>query len=195
MIGKIKGVLTEIEGNVGLIDTSSGLSYYIYLTPGVLNKYKEGDNIEIYTHLQVKEDDWLLFGFLTKQEHKLFKLLISISGVGPKTAFSIISFSNPIELVQSIKDNNVGYLTRIPHLGKKTAMKIALELSHKFETEFKMEKMYLSEEDKTVVEALVSLGFKTQDAKNILSQIPNDLSLEEKIKQALKLTTSGKKRV
>lgn len=193
MIGKLKGILNELEGNIGLIETTSGVFYQVYLTPLILGKYKLDDKIEIYTHLQVKEDGWILFGFQEKKEYELFRLLISISGVGPKTAFSIISFSDPQELIQSVKDNNIDYLTHIPHLGRKTAMKIALELSHKLNAGFKLEKTYYTEEDKTVVDALVTLGFRTQEAKDILAKLPKDLSVEEKIKEALKLTTLNKK--
>lgn len=193
MIGKIQGKLVEIEGNIGLIKTESGLSYQVFLTSSLVSKYKLEDELDIYTHLQVKEDDLVLFGFETKEEYQLFKMLLSVSGVGPKTAFSVVSFSKAQELLQAIKDNNLEYFTRIPGLGKKTAMKIILELSHKLDTEFKMQSMYLSSEDKTVVDALVTLGYKTQEAKNILSKIPKDLSIEEKIKEALKQSSSTKK--
>lgn len=195
MIGKIKGTLSEVEGNIGLIETPSGLFYKVYLTPLLIKKYQLNDKVEFYTHLQVKDDDLVLFGFSEKKEHALFKMLIGISGVGPKTAFSIISFTRPDELLNAVRENNINYLTRIPHLGKKTAMKIALELSQKLETEFEMKQYYLSENDKTVVDALITLGYKSQDAKNILSKIPKDLSIEEKIKEALKLTNSSKKGV
>ena len=195
MIGKIQGKLIEIDGNLGLINTSSGLSYYVFLTPPLLIKYKLNDEVDIYTYLQVKEDGWVLYGFEKKQEYLLFRMLLAVSGVGPKTAFSVVSFSEPQDLIDAIKNNNLEYFTRIPGLGKKTAMKIALELSQKLETEFKMENLYLSSEDKTVVEALVTLGYKTQDAKNILAKIPKDLTIEEKIKEALRLTTGGKKGV
>lgn len=193
MIGKLKGTLIELEGNLGLIETTIGLSYYVFLTPPLINKYKLQEKIEIYTYLQVKEDGWVLFGFDEKQEYKLFKTLLSVSGVGPKTAFSVISFSRPQELIDAVRNNEVEYLTRIPHLGKKTAMKIILELSSKLETEFKFVNLYLTDEDQTVVEALVSLGYKTQEAKDVLSKLPKDLSVEEKIKEALKLTASAKK--
>ena len=91
------------------------------------------------------------------------------------------------ELIKAVKENESGYFTRVPGLGKKTAMKIILELSQRLQSEFKLEKMYLSDDDKTVVDALVSLGFKSNEARNILSKLPKNLSLEEKIKAGLKL--------
>ncbi len=99
---------------------------------------------------------------------------------------------NTDELVNAVRENNMAYFAKIPGLGKKTAMKIILDLSHKLSSEFQLEKMYLSEDDKTVVDALVSLGFKANEAKKILTKIPKNLNLEEKIKEGLKIGTNKK---
>lgn len=186
MIGKIKGKLVEISGNLALIETSSGLSFEVFLTSKIIAKTKIDSFIDIYTYLQVREDAFVLYGFKEKKEYEIFKMLLGVSGVGPKTAFNIVSFVNYDEFILSIKTNNIDYLTRIPGLGKKTAMKIALELSAKLKSEFELKNLVLSEEDKIVVDALVSLGFKSQEAKKIISHLPKNLSLEEKIKEALK---------
>ena len=192
MIGKIKGKLAEIEGNLGLIETSGGVFYQVYLTPSVITLQKDKSEIDVYTYLQVREDALVLFGFRSKQEYDFFKLLLAVPGVGPKTAFSVVSFSKIDEMTAAIKENNSDYFTKIPGLGRKTALKIILELSQKLESEFKLEKMYLSEDDKTVIDALVSLGFKSNEAKKILSNLPKDLSLEEKIKAGLRQTSNPK---
>ena len=203
MIGKIKGTLVELDGNSGLIETTGGVFYQVYLTPSILethtfrvsrnDQHPEGGNtIEVYTYLQVREDALILFGFQSKQEYDFFKLLLAVPGVGPKTAFSVISFSKIDELTKAVKENNSDYFTKIPGLGRKTTMKIILELSQKLEAEFQLEKLFLSEEDKTVIDALVSLGFKSGDAKKILSKIDKKLSLEEKIKEGLKISTNSK---
>ncbi len=193
MIAKVKGVLSEVEGNVGLIETSNGITYEILLTPVTLGKNQTEKSIEIYTYLQIRDDAHILFGFETKKEKELFKSLISISGVGPKTAFSIISFSNEKELVEAVTENNVDYFSKVPGLGRKTAMKIILELSQKLKQDFQLEKMYLSDKDKVVIDALVSLGFKSRDARQLLSKMPKDLSVEEKIKEGLKQGASASK--
>jgi holliday junction DNA helicase RuvA len=193
MIGKIKGTLTELEGNMGLIETTCGISYQVYLTTEVLASCLYPCPIEVYTYFQVREDAHVLFGFKSKNEYNLFSELLSVSGVGPKTAFGIVSFSKSDELINAIKTNDVNYLTRTPGLGKKTAMKIILELSQKLKSEFKMDEMYMSEDDKVVIDALVSLGFKTAEAKQIFTKLPKELSIEEKIKAGLKLGTKGKK--
>jgi len=193
MIGKIKGKLVEVNGNIGLIETSSGVFYQLFLTPSVLDSQSSDKLVEVYTYLQVREDALILFGFKTKYEFIFFKLLLNVDGVGPKTAFLVVSFSKIEDLKKAIKEHNVEYLTRIPGLGKKTSLKIMLELSTKLEEEFSIEKIYLSQEDKTVIDALISLGFKSNEAKSIFSRIPKNLSLEEKIKQGLRLASSPKK--
>lgn len=189
MIGKIKGILAEIDQNVGLIETPSGLSYRVFLTPGVTKSVTIGQNIELVTYLQVRDDALILFGFETKKEHDFFKLLLTVSGVGPKTAFLVISITQLEELIQAIKENDLNYFSKISGLGKKTAMKIILELSQKLKEDFKMEKMYMSDDDKTVIDALVALGFKTQEAKKIFQQIPKDLSVEQKISEGIRVAT------
>lgn len=191
MIGKIKGTLSEIEGNLGLIETTGGVFYQVFLTSNLLAAVIPSP-IEIYTYLQVREDALVLFGFKTKDEYKLFQLLLSVSGVGPKTAYGIVSALKVEDLLTSIKSNDVDALTKVPGLGRKTAMKIILELSQKLKQDFNMEKMFISEDDKTVVEALVALGYKSQDAKLILKKIAPDLSVEDKIKEGLRIRTSKK---
>lgn len=191
MIGKIKGVLSSVEGNVGLIETQSGVSYEIFLTPNLLSN-KIGQEIEVRTYLQVRDDAFVLFGFESVDQHHFFKLLLSVSGVGPKTAFNVVSHTRVDELLQAVKENDVDYFTQVPGLGKKTSMKIILELSQKVKSEFSFNQMHLSDDDKTVIEALIALGYRAQEAKNLFSKIPKDLSIEEKIKYALKLTVQKK---
>ncbi len=186
MIGKLKGTLSELDGNIGLIETVSGVSYYSYLTPSLISQIPLKSPIEVYTYLQVREDAQTLFAFGTKDEYSLFQLLLSVSSVGPKTAYLVISYAKVNELIQAVKENNIDFFQEIRGLGKKTAMKIILELSQKLKQEFELRKMYLSEEDKTVVDALVVLGFRSHDASTVVSKLPKKLAIEEKIKEALK---------
>lgn len=186
MIGKLKGKLIELTGNVGLIETENGVSYEVYLTPQLLRSQHKLDTIEVYTYLQVKDDALVLFGFQTKKEHEFFKLLLTVSGVGPKTAFSVISFVSLDSLISCIKNNDVDLLTHVPNLGKKTAMKIILELSTKLKNEFEIKNIILNEEDKTVIEALKTLGYSSLETKKIVLKLPKGLTIEEKIKESLK---------
>jgi len=187
MIGKLKGKLVEVEGNVGLIETSGGVFYQVFLPTSFIRRSlgEGGSPIELYTYLQVRDDALVLFGFETKKHHDFFKLLLSVSGVGPKTAFSVISNIPLVILVSSVTSNDVDAFTKVPGLGRKTAMKIILELSSKLKSDFDMSKMVLSDDDQTAVSALVSLGYKLFDAKKIISKLPKHLSVEKKIKEAL----------
>lgn len=187
MIGKIKGIISEIDGNIALVETAGGVFYQTYVTPGILSQFKVDDKIELYTYLQVREDAMILFSFQTKNEWQLFNLLLSVDGVGPKTAYLVISYTNPEDLIKAVKENNVDFFSKIKGLGKKTAMKIILELSQKLNQEFELKKMYFSEDDRIVIDALVALGFKFHDASKAVAKIPKSLSVEEKIKEALKI--------
>jgi len=195
MIGKIKGKLIDIEGNKGLIETASGLSYEVSLVPSIIKNNILGKSIEIFTQFIVREDSQTLYGFVDKSEINIFKMLLSISGIGPKVAFGVISFSNPDDLIAAVKNNDIDFFTRVPGLGRKTALKIVLELSSKLESGFSLSKVYFSEEDKLVLDAMVSLGFKTEEARKIMSNIPKNLTVEEKIKKGLQLGTTKKKKV
>lgn len=193
MIGKIKGILTDIEMNEGLIETSSGLSYRVFLTNSLLTTHTPPTEIEVITYLQVREDALTLFGFKTKQEYKLFNLLLDVPGVGPKSAFTIVSYSKVEELIAAVKQQDLKYFTRIPGLGKKTAMKIMLELSTKFEAEFKFDQSTETEEDKMVIDALSSLGFKVSDARKALEEIPQNMEVEKRVQKAIQILSGGNK--
>lgn len=186
MIGKIKGILLEVEGNIGLIETPSGLSYEVYLTTPCVGRAILDNPISLYTHFHVREDLQVLFGFESKNEMNLFKLLLSVSGVGPKTAFSVISFAPIDEFIRAVRENDADFFAKVPGLGRKTALKIILELSQKLHAEFKLKETYLSDDDKTVIDALVSLGFRAADARKILDKIDKSLPLQEKIRLALR---------
>jgi len=185
MIGKLKGILSEVNKNIGLIETSGGVFYQVYLTPFLISHTSTSSPITLYTYLQVRDDALVLFGFQTKQEHDFFQMLLTVPSVGPKTAFNIISLSNIDDIIEATKKNDLDYFTKIPGLGKKTGLKIILELSQKLKTEFKFQDTELSEDDKTVVDALVSLGYKATEAKQKLTKIDRTLSIEEKVKQVL----------
>lgn len=185
MIGKLKGVLSEVNKNIGLVETSGGVFYQVYLTPFLISHTPLTSPITLYTYLQVRDDALVLFGFQTREEHDFFQLLLTVPGVGPKTAFNIISLSNTDDIIEATKKNDLDYFTKIPGLGKKTGLKIILELSQKLKTEFKFQDTELSEDDKTVVDALISLGYKTSEAKESLSKIDKNLSIEDRLKKIL----------
>lgn len=195
MIAKIKGKLSEFDGSKALIETNSGLFYEVFVTPKWMSQNMPGADVELYTYLQVRDDALVLFGFSSQDENKMFRLLLTVSGVGPKTAFSVVAHTINNELIRAIKANDTAFFTKVPGLGKKTSMKIILELSQKLDSEFRMDKMYLSDDDKTVIDALIALGYTRQDAQDVLSKLPTEIGVEEKIREALKLNSVLKKRV
>lgn len=185
MIGKIKGTLTEILGNDGLVDTVSGLSYWVVL-PKTLGVLKLPQEVSFYTYLQVREDAHILYGFQNLSQFKMFQLLLTVDGVGPKTAHTVISFKTQEEIVTAVRMQDVSAFTSISGLGKKTAQKIILELSSKMKTEFDLAQAIDKPVDSEALDALVALGYKKQDAHKMLEKIDPALSLQEKIKIALK---------
>lgn len=187
MIAKLTGTLSEFDEKTAVIDTPSGVSYELFITPTALSHKQLGDTLTVYTHLQVRDDAHVLFGFLNNEEKNFFHLLLSVSGVGPKTAFGIVSHVSLEQAVEAVRKNSVKLFSEIPGIGKKTAMKIVLELSQKFKTEFKFEQ-HLSQDDKTVIDALIELGYKKSDAQQLFEKLPKELSIEKKIQEALRMS-------
>lgn len=185
MIGKIKGFLVEIDQNIGYIETSGGITYKTYLTKNFILTHNKDKEITIYTYLQVKDDGLVLFGFETKKEEKFFSLLLTVPGVGPKTAFNILTNTSIENVIHAVKTNSVSFFSTIPGLGKKTAMKIILELSSKLKSDFQLERIIVSDDDRVVIDALLSLGFDKQEVHKFLSKIPSELPVEDKIKKLL----------
>ncbi len=187
MIAKLTGTLSDFNEKTAVIDTASGVSYELFITPSALNHKQTGDLITVHTHLQVRDDAHVLFGFANGEEKSFFHLLLSVPGVGPKTAFTVASRVSFEQAVEAVRSNSVKLFSEIPGIGKKTAMKIVLELSVKFKTEFKFEQ-HLSVDDKTVIDALVELGYRKNEAQNLFEKIPKELSIEKKIQHALRMS-------
>jgi len=185
MVGKIKGILAEIEANEALIETSGGVYYKVYLLPSIVSSSIVGESIELYTYLNVKEDALTLFGFDSKEKYRVFSMLLGVDGVGPKLAYTIISKASISELIAAITTSDYHFLSSIPGIGKKTAQKILVELAGKFNSEFTFENTITSQDDITVVEALVSLGFEKAKSQKIISKLDEQMSIEEKIKSAI----------
>lgn len=191
MIGMITGTLIEVQASTGIIETNAGIAYEVLLTPRLLAT-PIGASMRIYTHLQVKEDAHTLFGFDDHAQKVLFRMLIGVSGVGPKSAFGIVSFSPSSAIVEAIRTNDTAFFSRIPGLGKKTAMKIIVELSSKLEGALDETKLFVTDESKMAIDALVALGYPAAEARTIVNGLPAELSVEQMITQALQL--SGEKK-
>jgi Holliday junction DNA helicase RuvA len=134
LIGRLTGNLVLIEGNQLLLDVS-GVGYEVEVSAGVLAISPQPDSaLTLFTHLVVREDAQLLFGFADQQERDLFRTYIRINGVGPKMALALISSISPASLVSAVQANEIGVLTQVPGVGKRTAERLMVELKSRVET-------------------------------------------------------------
>lgn len=169
-----------------------GVGYEVFLPASELERQKVGKEVELYTYTHVREDILALYGFATKEEMNFLKLLLSVSGIGPKVALSIIS-SAPIEKIQSsISRGDPALLAAVSGVGKKTAEKAVVELKGKLGVTGGTG-VFSGTENDEVYDALLSLGFQKQEISEALSGLPEETQgSEAKIKAVLK--TIGKKR-
>ncbi len=195
MIGYIQGKLIYADPAIAVVDVQ-GIGYEIKIPLTTFSKIKELQQVKLFTHLYVREDAQLLYGFSTPDEKQLFLQLISVSGVGPNTAIMILSSLSAEELEDAILKGNVGQIQSVKGIGGKTAQRLILELRDKIAKSSdakKLEEFSLTTNNtqrEEALSALVTLGFnKNQAEKNINLVIKKhgpDLSLEELVKLALK---------
>lgn len=192
MIGELRGIVTETGLN-HLILNVGGIGFRIAATPETLTKLREAGEIPVrlLTHLAVKEDALDLYGFLDPQERELFLLLISVSGIGPKSALAILSLAPAPLLIRAIAQGETDYLTRVSGIGKKNAGKIILELKDKMSEMGSTDESLSGESD--ILEALKSLGYSLRDAREALQQVPSDITdTSARIKAALKILSQSR---
>lgn len=187
MIALLKGIL-ELRNDPTLIIDVNGVGYKVLASRSVLSHAKLGEHIKVFTYTHVREDILELFGFSTIQDLKLFELLISVSGVGPKTAIGIFSFGSSHEIITAITSGNVQFFTSVPRLGKKNAQKIIIELKSKIGSTHDLDLETIEggkEED--VLTALRTFGFSTKEALDAVKAVNGEAKTpEEKIRLALK---------
>ncbi|OGI64168.1 Holliday junction DNA helicase RuvA [Candidatus Nomurabacteria bacterium RIFCSPLOWO2_01_FULL_41_21] len=193
MIGSIKGkVIKKTEKFVivetGLPAQAGGVGYKISVPPDSLSKIKEGGETMLFIHTHVREDILDLYGFLDYEELEFFELLIGVSGIGPKGALVILSVATIETLKKAISSGDLAYLTKISGIGRKTAEKILLELRDKVgeETQGSLQ----GELD--ALEALKSLGYSQNEARDALKKIPADTDTNTKVREALKILGKSK---
>lgn len=187
MIGYLEGEVKKIGFNFIILNVG-GVGYKVFVPTSVLERAKIGEELELEIHTYVKEDQLTLFGFKTAEELAFFELLLSVSGVGPKMALNILSLGSLSSLKDSIAKKDPTLLQSVSGVGRKIAEKIVVELKSKVGAiEGPSDVMFADEDSKDVVDALVGLGISAQDARKVLSEIPEGLSTtEDKIKYALK---------
>ena len=152
-----------------------------------------GEKTTLFVHMVVREDAQLLFAFSTEQQRELFRSLIRVNGVGPKVALAVLSTLSPQELLQCMHDDDVAALTKVPGIGKKTALRLLVEMKDRLEKEFADVALEAgsitgskNNDRQDAISALVSLGYKNSDASRVVRGLGTDLSSEEIIRQALR---------
>lgn len=188
MIALLTGKLAFRDDPYIILDVG-GVGYKVCLAGNTLSKIGNiGERLQVFTYTYVREDILGLYGFLSKEDLSLFELLISVSGVGPKTALSIFSFGGNDQIRQAIITNDVDFFVSVPRLGRKNAQKIIIELKSKIggtgELDLSANDL---KENQDVVAALRSFGFTPRESALAIKQIKKDsLSTQEKIRLALK---------
>ena len=189
MIAGLDGTLERLSTDSAIIRVG-GVSFQVYTPASTLGQLGTmGDRVRLHTHLHWKEDSTALYGFATSQELDLFKMLIAVSGVGPKSALSVLSTLKPDDLVSAILGSNADIIAQAPGIGKKTASRVILDLREKLEKGWGgMVSTCPSGDNADMVAALTNLGYSTADATRAAAAVPSseDLTLEDKIRLALR---------
>ena len=191
MITQIRGRLVEKNPTYVVVDCN-GVGYLLHISLNTFSDIPESEAVTFFTHLSIREDAHTLYGFIKKAEREIFKLLISVSGVGPSTARTMLSSMTAEEIQQAIASGNVAVIQSAKGIGAKTAQRLILDLKDKILKTFDMDEVSISESNTNKEEALSALevlGFTKKQSDKVLNTIlkesPN-ASVEHLIKQALK---------
>lgn len=193
MIGQIDGLLIKVIEKQGLIATNSGISFWVQLPTSVITNYRLNTPIKLFTYLKIGDNEITLYGFSNIEEYQLFKLLLLVDTVGPRTAHNIINFAPPEKIIQAIENNDLMFFQNIPGIGKKTSAKIVLELNSRLKKDFKIDLINLSEESKLLFDTLKQLGFQSKEITETIPKVPSKMPFEEKLKFSLQLLGNERK--
>jgi Holliday junction DNA helicase RuvA len=189
MIGRLTGVLLEKNPPQILVE-SGGVGYEVEVPMSTFyNLPATGERVTLHTHLLVREDAHLLYGFGSEAERRAFRQLLKISGVGARIALAVLSGLSVAELVEAVTMQESGRLVKIPGIGKKTAERLLLELKGKLGAEFAggVAANRAATASSDILHALLGLGYSEKEAQHAVRQLPEGLSVSDGIRQALKL--------
>jgi len=193
MIGRLTGILLEKSPPQILLDVQ-GVAYELDVPMSTFyNLPVLNEKVVLHTQLIVREDAHLLFGFLSREERVAFRQLLKISGVGPRLALSVLSGLSLDDLVIAVANKEVGRLTRIPGVGKKTAERLLLELQGKFSASAasSVQETTVASATSDILNALQALGYNEKEAAWAAKQLPEDINVSDGIRQALKLLSKA----
>lgn len=186
MIGRIAGVLTE-KNPPQVVVVAYGVGYEIDVPMSTFYHLpRTGENVELLTHLVVREDAHLLYGFLTAGERTAFRQLLKVSGVGPKVGLAVLSGLSVDDLALAVASQDAARLTKVPGVGKKTAERLVLELRDKLPSAPGAARTEAAPARGDVVNALLALGYNDREAQAAVKQLPAELALADAIRHALK---------
>ncbi|QCX01204.1 Holliday junction branch migration protein RuvA [Aggregatimonas sangjinii] len=191
MIHHLKGKLVE-KNPTNLIIECGGVGYFVNISLNTFSKISDAEQIQVFTHLQVKEDSHTLFGFAEKSEREIFRLLLSVSGIGSSTARSMLSSLSPLQIRDAIATGDVPTIQGIKGIGAKTAQRVILDLKDKILKIYDIDEVSLSSNNTNKDEALSALevlGFARKQAERVIDKVlaqDSSLSVENIIKQTLK---------
>lgn len=198
MYSYIKGELVEIMDDVIVVEAGQ-IGYNIHIPASMIDNFTgTGQEVKIYTYLQVKEDDMQLYGFLTRDDLNIFKLLLGVNGIGPKGALAVLSVMTPDDLRFAVLGEDSKAIAKAPGIGNKTAQRVILELKDKLSLEDAFEAKTahvadantnsLSSVKNEAVQALVALGYSSSEALKAINgvELTEDITVEEVLKEALK---------
>ncbi len=191
MIRQVRGTVTAAGANFLIIEVGhavAGIGLRVFTPEATSVRFQVGDNLSLYTYLQVRENDLSLYGFEELDELVVFELLLGVSGVGPKVALAALSTLTPDALRLAVANEEPGVVARVPGIGKRTAEKVVVELKDKLEpAEGELAGLAIAlDADAEVMEALTGLGYSVVEAQRALQQIPADVtSVEDRLREAL----------
>ncbi len=190
MISYLKGTII-IKKTKYLILSTGQVGYQIFVSEKTLAKTKEDEEVQLYTHQHITENSQELYGFTTLPELELFKNLIGISGVGPKSALGVMASASVEDIIQAILSEDPALLRTVSGIGPKTAERIVVELKSKIGRlgkEMNLKDISAAPKDIEVIEALLGLGYSRKEVMDVIKQVPANLTdTSERIKGALKL--------
>lgn len=191
MITHIRGKLVEKNPTFAVIETN-GVGYWLNISLNTYSQLPDNEFVILYTHLSIKEDAHTLYGFINKTEREIFRLLISVSGVGPSIARTMLSSMTTDEIQQAIASNNVSVIQSVKGIGVKTAQRVLVDLRDKISKTYAIDEVYISQSNTIKNEALSALevlGFNKKQVEKVVDKIlleDKTVSVEVLIKNALK---------
>ncbi|WP_026487490.1 Holliday junction branch migration protein RuvA [Caldanaerobius polysaccharolyticus] len=183
MLDYIKGKVIEVDDESVVVE-ASGVGYRLFVSSITSKEIKVGDTTKLYVYLYLRENEMRLFGFYDRNERKVFKSLISVSGIGPKVALNILSKYTPSQMLAFIATGDFTSIMSVPGVGKKTAQRLIVELKDRVNKE-ELGVSFIEDKTSDVVQALMALGYSKDEISRVLKKIEG-LDIDDAIKMALK---------